>query len=167
MDEHGLGRPKRRLLPESIMRSDEDFGDGRGFDPIDIGRNFSQRALVHDNEFRVGAATGDSKNALSRLPEASFGAEFGDFTGEFQSWDVLRESGRRGIVSGALKKVGAIESRGSDSHQHLIGGGPRSGNVAKLKNFGSAGGRDDDGFHCSWFRPITGTNGIRWRIAVC
>src|SRR5581483_11608068 len=130
------------------MRSDEDLGDRSGLDPVEVRRNLSQRALVRDDELRVGTAAGDSKHALSGLPEPSFGAEFGYFAGELQPWNILRTAWRCRIVSRALEEICAIHSGSTHAHEHLVGRRLWGWKISNCENFRAARSADDNSFHC-------------------
>src|SRR5438874_2662282 len=102
------------------MRSHENLGYGGRFGPTEIVRDSREMIFRNRNELGLSAAADDSKDAIARLPTANLFADRFNFTGKFQSGNLLRITRRRGIPSEPLQDVRTIQSRRAHLHAHTI-----------------------------------------------
>src|SRR5205823_8394571 len=104
------------------MRSHENLGYGGRFGPTEIVRDSREMIFRNRNELGLSAAADDSKDAITRLPTANLFADRFNFTGKFQSGNLLRITRRRRIASESLQNIRTIESRSTHLHAHTIRG---------------------------------------------
>jgi hypothetical protein len=136
------------LSKQGIVGRHEYFRYRRSFRPIKIIRHARQMIFGHGDVLSLTAAADDSEHAIASLPAPNFLADCCDLTGEFNSRDVLRKSGRRGIAPESLQDVCAIQSGGAHTTTYAIERSWRwVRHVADFQTFDAAEGSDRDGFH--------------------
>lgn len=135
MNENSLAHLQIALREQRVVRCHKDFRNRGGLNPIKIVRYPRERGFRNRDVFRLRAAAGNAEDTITYFPCARVLADAFDFAGELQPGNVLRITGRRGIVTEALQDVRAIQSRRAHSYAHAIRGW--FGRVRQLYNLQS------------------------------
>jgi hypothetical protein len=102
---------------------------------------------VHHHVLGVCPSPDDAEDAVPLAPSLDALAQGGDLAGELEAGDVSRRAGWGGIVPLALEEVGAVESGGPDTYQHLTGAWTGARDVTDFQHLDAPGARDDGGAH--------------------
>src|SRR5262249_50978246 len=109
VNEHAFAGAQARLRPKRVMGGDEDLRNGRSLGEAEVGGHLGQQVFTRYQEFRVGAAADQAKDALPGLPAANRRADLSDLASEFDAGNFRGKAGRRRVFALALQEVGAIE----------------------------------------------------------
>ena len=102
------------------MRGDEGLGHAAHRDEIESVRY--ERAVRGGNRDVLGLRTAadDAEDAVADGGRHDVRAYRGHDAREFHPGNVGRDTGRRGVVTGALQEVGAVQSRAVDPDHHPV-----------------------------------------------
>src|SRR5262249_19131818 len=154
MDENNVTRSEFSLFPQSVLCRDEGFWDRRRFTPTESLRNLGNRTLLCDEVLGVGPASRDAEDPLARFPQLNQRSNRDDFSGKFDSGNVLWKSEWGRIVSLALQQICLVECGGLYVNQDLIRSRRWLRNVADLKYLWTARPGDDHRLHAGSLIPL-------------
>ena len=136
---------------EGLVGRKEHFRHGRSLDKTPASRHRHGHAVVNEGFLSIAATADQTKHPVANAEALGGGADGFHFPGQFQAEDV-RFAWRRGILSAPLQRIGAVECRGPDADQQLLGTRRGIRDLGKLQHFRSPRCSKSDGTHVSLSR---------------
>jgi hypothetical protein len=147
VDEEPLAQLEAHLGEESVMGSDEDFGDSRCFLERKKRGDRQCLALLDDDVFGIAATTNKSHDPIARLPQLDSLAHRLHLTGVLEARDLRRPARWRRVQAAPLQQVGPVDPGGADPDPDLPSTGFPRPNLLHFKHFRASGLPNHDRAH--------------------
>ncbi len=126
--QHPLARGDLCLGHQCVVHRDVHLGHAAHRDEVEIRRDDRAVHRRHGDVLRLRAAADDPEDAIADRARRDVGADRFDDTGELHARDVDGNAGRRGIATGALQEIGAVQTGAVNPHhdpvRSRVGDGP-------------------------------------------